>query len=87
MKKKCSLRSVHFEGRALACIEEFQQSLDPNEKMNNLELGDLFSESLSKQDMRQLQNLFPDGCKRFTIDQVKQLILDEMEKQRIEPTE
>ena len=55
--------------------------------MNNLELGDIFSESLSKQDMRQLQNLFPDGRKRFTINQVKKLILDEMEKLGIEPTE
>ena len=55
--------------------------------MNNLELGDRFSESLSKQDMQQLQNLFPDGRTRFTLNQVKNLILDEMEKLGIEPTE
>ena len=81
-----SLRNDHFEGRALACIEEVQQwpSFDPNEKMNMLEIGDTFSGSLDKQDVRQLQSLFPNSSKRFTINQVKKFILDEMEKLKIE---
>ena len=49
-----------------------------------LEIGDTFSESLNKQDVRQLQNLFPNSSKRFTINQVKKFILDEMEKLEIE---